>query len=378
MKKAFTLIELLVVIAIIAILAAILFPVFAQAKEAAKKTAYTSNIKQTGTAVAMYLADSDDTYPLEYSVNMDGTPDWGDYPPVPAGFSPNFNGTQYDAAHTSMFWANSTYPYMKNLDLYSLQGKSSQDAWDAATYNAAGAQKPALMATNFNGLLNQLSATAVNSPSNVTLLWPGTGKDNIRGAGFSNPVLDCTDYPRGGCVYPTAPWGGFWPISDIRSYSGGATFVACDTSARFRKLVASPGNDVTGVGAGNWKTDPYALYTKDGVPASIWSWHVGGQVFPLAFSPTPLSSHDTEPQNPDRPRRLRLRHDASWMLRGRIDRFDPGGETTRHERIRGDVRSATDEQPGGDALHPRTRSPRPEAVTILAVAVADGPPAALP
>ena len=59
-RKAFTLIELLVVIAIIAILAAILFPVFAQAKDAAKKTQSISNMKQIGTSVLMYAADYDD------------------------------------------------------------------------------------------------------------------------------------------------------------------------------------------------------------------------------------------------------------------------------------------------------------------------------
>jgi|GEM_PF-932359 len=62
-RTAFTLIELLVVIAIIAILAAILFPVFAQAKDAAKKTQSVSNLKQTGTSVAIYNADYDDTMP---------------------------------------------------------------------------------------------------------------------------------------------------------------------------------------------------------------------------------------------------------------------------------------------------------------------------
>lgn len=64
MKKAFTLIELLVVIAIIAILAAILFPVFASAKTAAKRTSDLSNTKQLGIAMQIYLSDYDDYYPV--------------------------------------------------------------------------------------------------------------------------------------------------------------------------------------------------------------------------------------------------------------------------------------------------------------------------
>ncbi|MDX2066285.1 MAG: prepilin-type N-terminal cleavage/methylation domain-containing protein [Fimbriimonadaceae bacterium] len=63
-RRAFTLIELLVVIAIIAILAAILFPVFAQAKEAAKKTQDLSNNKQILLGVQMYMGDFDDVYPM--------------------------------------------------------------------------------------------------------------------------------------------------------------------------------------------------------------------------------------------------------------------------------------------------------------------------
>ena len=65
-RHGFTLIELLVVIAIIAILAAILFPVFAQAKEAAKKSQSLSNVKQIGTAMHLYMGDADDTTPTTY------------------------------------------------------------------------------------------------------------------------------------------------------------------------------------------------------------------------------------------------------------------------------------------------------------------------
>jgi prepilin-type N-terminal cleavage/methylation domain-containing protein len=68
-RRAFTLIELLVVIAIIAILAAILFPVFAQAKVAAKKTAVLSNAKQFGTSQFLYGSDSDDLFSPAMSYN---------------------------------------------------------------------------------------------------------------------------------------------------------------------------------------------------------------------------------------------------------------------------------------------------------------------
>jgi prepilin-type N-terminal cleavage/methylation domain-containing protein/prepilin-type processing-associated H-X9-DG protein len=66
-RKGFTLIELLVVIAIIAILAAILFPVFAQAREKARQITCVSNEKQIGLAVLMYVQDADDAYPMVYN-----------------------------------------------------------------------------------------------------------------------------------------------------------------------------------------------------------------------------------------------------------------------------------------------------------------------
>src|SRR5918911_1001893 len=77
--SGFTLIELLVVIAIIAILAAILFPVFAQAREKARMVACLSNTKQIGLAVMQYVQDYDETYPTN---SWEGAPvstpfEWG-------------------------------------------------------------------------------------------------------------------------------------------------------------------------------------------------------------------------------------------------------------------------------------------------------------
>ncbi len=82
-KNAFTLIELLVVIAIIAILAAILFPVFARAKESAKQTACISNTRQIGLALNMYVGDVDGTMPIHYAYNS-----------IPAAGKPGHKGVE--------------------------------------------------------------------------------------------------------------------------------------------------------------------------------------------------------------------------------------------------------------------------------------------
>ena len=82
MRRAFTLIELLVVIAIIAILAALLFPVFSQAREAARRTTCSSNLKQFGVTWTLYLGDNDERMPDRRDIKTAlGFRPWTSWPP---------------------------------------------------------------------------------------------------------------------------------------------------------------------------------------------------------------------------------------------------------------------------------------------------------
>src|ERR1700712_6152221 len=93
-RQGFTLIELLVVIAIIAILAAILFPVFAQAREKARQASCVSNEKQLALAVLQYTQDYDERYPIGMT---SGGADWGDI---------------------NNYWVGKILPYIKSTQVF--------------------------------------------------------------------------------------------------------------------------------------------------------------------------------------------------------------------------------------------------------------------
>ncbi|NLB95845.1 MAG: DUF1559 domain-containing protein [Armatimonadetes bacterium] len=105
-RPGFTLIELLVVIAIIAILAAILFPVFARARENARKASCQSNLKQLAMGILQYAQDYDERFPY---ANRAGLP--LDSPP-PGGFWYQESGAG------TVFWPQLVYPYFNNLGVF--------------------------------------------------------------------------------------------------------------------------------------------------------------------------------------------------------------------------------------------------------------------
>ena len=117
-KSAFTLIELLVVIAIIAILAAILFPVFARARENARRSSCMSNLKQIGLGTLQYTQDYDEKL---YPHRFNGTPNplmqanGGSYPAgTLAGTEPGITGD----ATGKIFWISLLQPYIKSYQLF--------------------------------------------------------------------------------------------------------------------------------------------------------------------------------------------------------------------------------------------------------------------
>ena len=268
-ERAFTLIELLVVIAIIAILAAILFPVFAQAREKARSTACISNQKQIGTALAMYRQDYDQVNTryrfcdpafasdplcskLAKATTYTGPLEtwWAPYDndsksacgvgvtcantaePVP--FLPDYSGIK----------AGFLQPYVKNLQIFRCPSYSAGQSGYAMSYI-------------YNGPMGQADAFVVNPT--VYFVWDHKNTPGCANTGTTLPVTpDATDgtYHRG--PFPisediTPPVTTTIPHTHYPArHTDGFNGLRYDGSAKFRKYsgldsagceIAAPGRD---------------------------------------------------------------------------------------------------------------------------------------
>jgi prepilin-type N-terminal cleavage/methylation domain-containing protein len=307
MRKAFTLIELLVVIAIIAILAAILFPVFAQAKESAKKTATLSQMKQVGTATLIYTADYDDNFPLAFmrrpfdGLGGDGNLGWNLLTPIPhdwkrSGADVWSQPTRQAAAATH--FGNSVQPYTKNYDLYLATGMNKmRGTYDDADAASPLSRKPASDSFTFNGLLHTLSTTEVNQPSRLTMVWQGYGKVGHEGRIISNPSMVCTALnqacrfnPSGAPDGANAGGGGWfwvWPVSGY-VYTNGMSKVHTDSSAKHFNIGRVTGSYLQGNEPNRAYNDsPFAHILAGGRPETMWFCTIAGatQSYPCFFRP---------------------------------------------------------------------------------------------
>jgi prepilin-type N-terminal cleavage/methylation domain-containing protein/prepilin-type processing-associated H-X9-DG protein len=145
-KKGFTLIELLVVIAIIAILAAILFPVFAQAREAARKASCQSNLKQIGLAWQMYVQDYDEVA------------------------SPNTWSNGGGVTHICVAF-NRIQPYIKNTAIFRCPSDANatwtvpdEPGWGGPTTNVTGSY-------TLNSTSDRMAMAAMAAPADYALGW---------------------------------------------------------------------------------------------------------------------------------------------------------------------------------------------------------------
>jgi prepilin-type N-terminal cleavage/methylation domain-containing protein/prepilin-type processing-associated H-X9-DG protein len=213
--RGFTLIELLVVIAIIAILAAILFPVFAKAREKARQISCSSNEKQIGLGIIQYVEDYDETYPVDSSVNY-----WS-------------NG-----------WAVGVYPYVKSSGVF----KCPDDPTNATSPNI-----PISYAINWNLINTSLEGgsnttaeniSAQNAPSSTVLLF------EVQGQNFNPTGLVSNDTSPSGVMdqgfwsgqlgnktgqYATGsdPMKAIDTISSGPVHTSGANYLACDGHVKY-------------------------------------------------------------------------------------------------------------------------------------------------
>jgi len=264
-RRGITVIEVLIATGVVLLVAAILFPVFANAKSGVKKSQAIDNFRKLGSATNMYLADSNDLYPLaiSYDTKADGWRFSGMIA-VPAGSSKVGSPARNSAvriAEESVAFPNSIFKYSKSTDI--LEGTGLQTLPTSISESPVPEVPQAKVNALMNGLLQSYPMSSVASPERLTLIWEGAFNWNLKGTALANPVLLCTgkgickfqpnDYPpamsdkNGGFGYT---WWGWTDSSDSAySYGKGMIFIHVDGSAKFVQ--------------GNVPRDPGRAFTLD-------------------------------------------------------------------------------------------------------------------
>jgi len=217
-RRGFTLIELLVVIAIIAILAAILFPVFARAREKARQTSCLSNVKQIGLGLLMYVQDYDERFPAK----------WWWYPHTPSGYT---LPTNY------MTWAEAIAPYVKNDQLFQCASRQFSQAQMPYTtfpfaYNYNGANPDPALGSGSGGL-DWCSLAEVAAPSTMVMLYDGWTMDTWWYAPNHAALINAQAGTTG---WTQANW------DVVRRHNGGANVCFADGHGKWLSLTSALGN----------------------------------------------------------------------------------------------------------------------------------------
>jgi prepilin-type N-terminal cleavage/methylation domain-containing protein len=197
MKKShgFTLIELLVVIAIIAILAAILFPVFARARESARRSACANNMKQVTHAILMYAGDNDETLPVQ------GAGDICDWDKSPVGN-----------------WIREIQPYVK-----------AKSVWYCPNATLLTDSAPTENADSnywYNGHASEKSLGEIPRPSESTLFAEWANRSNCTGMRpYPNEKCDITKLKQAGTCPVTVEWGNNHGMGKLETKGGNWPYV---------------------------------------------------------------------------------------------------------------------------------------------------------
>jgi prepilin-type N-terminal cleavage/methylation domain-containing protein/prepilin-type processing-associated H-X9-DG protein len=201
-RAGFTLIELLVVIAIIAILAAILFPVFARAREKARQASCQSNLKQYALAQIMYMSDYDGTIAR------------------PRGY--------YDANGNLVDWEYIMLPYTKNWQLGSCPSfgprrGSGCAAGDWTNVPGAGNLGGIICGYGFNDPLYGTMEAQIQAPAETIMITDS----------------DCKTLPHDGRInFAGEPYpSDYWHIGVRRTHNDGANFAFCDGHVKWMKAL---------------------------------------------------------------------------------------------------------------------------------------------